>query len=110
MTEKVQSRLWIVDLAMKGGALGVAIAGLCVLCWATVVLYGDIQKDKDTLIAITREQNGGLISYAAAVKDLTEVLADLKRSQDVTNRLIETLLLERRTGSIRPASLVHSPE
>lgn len=117
MTEFLRGRQVILDLVMKAGALGVALL-------MSYLLNDFIAKQREdykelmaanaalqsTLIGIVREQNGGLVSQAAATREQTSVLEDLRRTQDGTNRLIETLLIERRTGTTRPASFALSPE
>lgn len=97
MTERTLSRLPAIDLWMKGGALGMAGVVCFFLNDFVNKQYTDNQKFQDTLVSIVREQNAGLLTTANAQHDMTRAIEN-------NNRLIETLLLERRTGGIRTAS------
>lgn len=110
MTEYVRSKLPVVDLWMKGGALGVALIACYYMRDYIVSKDAENKELVSTIIGIVREQNAGLISYAAAVRQQTEVLAGINRSQEANNRLIETILLDRRTSGPRPSALAQSAE
>jgi len=94
------SKLPILDLWMKGGALGVALVLSYFLHEFVNKQYADNKEMQNTLVAIVREQNGGLSASAASQRDMTRAIEN-------NNRLIETILYERRISAPRtgPATL-----
>lgn len=101
MTERTLSRLPIVDLWMKGGALGVALVMAYFLYDFVTKQYDDNKALQQTIIGIVREQNGGLVDHASALRDMTRVV-------EANNRLIETILYERRTTTRPTANLSYA--